>query len=972
MSLGTGYEYLWNSVARGDVEAAASSPLTRYYAASGSPPGRFLGAGLAGLGNGAGIAVGTIVTERDLFRLLGMMQDPLTGDPLGGRPMRWRIGAGAQPVAGFDLTFSVPKSVSVVWALADPDTQEAIHQAHRDAIEVALGWAEEQVFFSRSGHGGTVRERVRGVVATGFDHWDSRAGDPHLHTHVVVANRAQSVSDGKWRSLDSRTLFAYVVALSELHEGVLHDLLTDRLGYGWDERTRVHSPVPRWDITGVSDALIAEFSRRSADIEDTMTTLVSEFADAHGRQPSRVEMLRLRQQATLSTRPDKQPHTLLEQTEQWRSRARTHLADTADPVMWSRNLRDRSVLPALDAGVDQAMLAEVASLALHTVGSQRATFSPANALAEVHRQLHGARFATPTGRLTIADHTTRLALEQALLLTPSRDEGTGIYTTREILNAETRLLEAARDTTAPGLPPDIVDVVLEAVGATPSADDTGASSEAGDGTGSGVQSGRLTAEQVGVVHAISSSGRVLDLLVGPAGAGKTTTLTALRKVWETGHGAATVTGLAPSAAAAQVLADELGIATDNTAKWLTEQAHQDDRRAQIAELERRIRTETSSRATAHAQHLYRQLDAVADDYERWSLRAGQLVVIDEASLAGTVTLDAITDHARHAGAKVVLVGDWAQLGAVEAGGAFAMLARDRGDVPQLNEVHRFTQAWEREASLQLRAGDPAVLDTYADHDRIREGTRDDMVDTLYQAWRQDTDHGLESVMIAADRRAVAELNQRAQADRVTAGHVSEHQVPIADGTAGVGDQIVTRRNDRTLRTPGGWVKNGDTWTVTSTEGDGSLRVRSDDATEIMLPEQYVRDHVELGYASTAHRVQGRTVDTAHALVDTTSPREVLYVAATRGRQSNTLYVDTTEPIDYDTSHGPAAESPAAAVLQRVLDSTSADTAAHDAYATELVEALERARRNQSEHAPFTREPWAPIDQSPSMYQGIGY
>ena len=107
-------------------------------------------------------------------------------------------------MAGFDLTFSPSKSVSVAWALADRETKARIYACHRRAIEVVLTYAEREVFHSRSGTNGVVQEDVEGVVAAAFTHWDSRAGDPQLHDHVVVANRARSVSDGKWRTLDSR------------------------------------------------------------------------------------------------------------------------------------------------------------------------------------------------------------------------------------------------------------------------------------------------------------------------------------------------------------------------------------------------------------------------------------------------------------------------------------------------------------------------------------------------------------------------------------------------------------------------------------------------------------------------------------------------------------------------------------------------------------------------------------------------
>ena len=137
------------------------------------------------------------------------------------------------PVAAFDLTFSPQKSVSVAWALADRETQARMYECHRRAIEVALEYAEAHMFHSRSGTNGVLQEDVDGVVAAAFTHYDSRAGDPQLHDHVVVWNRARSRSDGKWRTLDSRGLYKQVVTLSEIYDGVLEDLLTGALGVGW-------------------------------------------------------------------------------------------------------------------------------------------------------------------------------------------------------------------------------------------------------------------------------------------------------------------------------------------------------------------------------------------------------------------------------------------------------------------------------------------------------------------------------------------------------------------------------------------------------------------------------------------------------------------------------------------------------------------------------------------------------------------
>jgi conjugative relaxase-like TrwC/TraI family protein len=94
--------------------------------------------------------------------------------------------------------------VSVAWALADAETKAVIYYCHLEAINYVLTYAEHEVFHSRSGKNGIVEEDVTGVVAADFTHWASRAVDPQLNDHVVVWNRAMSITDGKWRTLDRR------------------------------------------------------------------------------------------------------------------------------------------------------------------------------------------------------------------------------------------------------------------------------------------------------------------------------------------------------------------------------------------------------------------------------------------------------------------------------------------------------------------------------------------------------------------------------------------------------------------------------------------------------------------------------------------------------------------------------------------------------------------------------------------------
>ncbi|MCU4187023.1 relaxase domain-containing protein [Acidiferrimicrobium sp. IK] len=807
-------------------------------------------------------------------------------------------------MAGFDLTFSPPKSVSVAWALADEGTKAVIYEYHRRAVSFVIGYAEAQVFRSRSGANGIVEEDITGVVAAAFTHWASMADDPQLHDHVVVWNRACSVSDGKWRTLDSRGLFKARTTLSELHQGVLSDLLTGALGVGWEARGRRHSTRPRYEIAGVGEALMAEFSQGAGQIAVYRDDLNVAFVAARGRQPTGVEQMRLAQHATLATRPRKTHAGLDELTDGWRSRASRHIG--GEQVAWVANLKDRNDLPLLRADdLADPILQDAAEAVLSGVAERHATYGRQNLLAETHRILHGVRFASPDDRVTVAERITDIAVDRSLSLTPPamfhtpdryvRADGSSrlhpasrvVYTTQALLDAEARLLAGGRTVDGPT-------VTVETVAAVTDANLPG-------------RDYGLSVDQAVAVEKIAVSGRVLDVLVGPAGTGKTSTMAGLRTVWEAARGPGSVIGLAPSAAAAEVRGDEVGIDTENTAKWLTEWRRILQlvvRRVRLAGRLARHPHRSSADARKGAGQV-KELDGAVDERR---LRSGQLVIVDEASLAGTFALDEIVTAAGDAGAKAVLVGDWAQLSAVEAGGAFSLLVADRGDLaPELVDVRRVRSDWEKTASVELRLGHDSAVDAYSDHGRVVGGDRTDMPERLYQAWKADIDAGRSSLMIAADAATVAELNRRARADRVAAGKVADDRVAagkvadegvaVGDGQrVGVGDEVITRANNRLLATGRRWVKNGDRWTVTATNTDGSIAVRRAGGTgEVVLPADYAAAHVELAYATTAHRAQGRTVDTAHAMVSPTTTREVLYVAATRGRESNRLWTPATTP-----------------------------------------------------------------------------
>ena len=899
MSAGDGYKYLLRSVAAADGDRSLSTPLTRYYAEQGTPPGRWLGSGLAGLGDGR-LATGDQVSEAQLQLLIGMGRNPITGEPLGrafpqyapvAERIRQRVDqlptelgpAGRaeaiaqieaeeaargtrRAVAGFDYTFSVPKSVSVLWGVADAGTQALIAEAHHDAVAEVVDFMEREVAATRTGatagDGAVAQVDVTGLIATGFDHYDSRAGDPQLHTHIVVSNKVQTAFDGKWRSLDGRPMHAAVVAISEHYNAVLADRLTRTFGLGWETRERGRDRNPSWEIAAVPDELIAVFSTRSHDIEAEADRLIADHVAKHGRRPSAATIVKLRAQATLATRPDKEVRSLADLTAEWRSRATALLGD--DATSWagrSTSNEPQSVLRADDVPLE--LIDELGASVVTGVGEKRSTWRRWNLHAEASRQTMGWRFASARDREAIVGMVTDAAESDSLRLTPPdlatspaafrRIDGTSIFrpkhstvfSSEELLAAEDRLLDRSRTLTGPTVPLATVEQITSRSDAE----------------------GRMLGEdQTDALSKIAVSGRLLDVLVGPAGAGKTTAMNALRRAWEKEHGTGSVVGLAPSAAAAQVLADDLGIATENTAKWWQ-------------------------------NHLARGT----------TFEAGQLIIIDEASLAGTLSLDRITHLAERAGARALLVGDFAQLQSVDAGGAFSLVVGDRDDAPELVDVHRFENEWEKTASLALRHGRTEVIDTYLDHDRIREGDAEAMTDAAYAAWRADREQTLVSVLIAETRDDVTALNVRARADLILDGTLKPgREVELNDGTtAGVGDRIITRRNDRRLRNGKDWVRNGDTWTIIDVRDDGSVTTRRTGRRfggSIVLPASYVAEQVNLGYAITAHRAQGVTVDTAHVLVEPTTTRENFYVAMTRGKQSNQAYVVLDRADDHAHPH----------------------------------------------------------------------
>lgn len=970
-------DYYLDSAAAGDAAQIGTRDLTAYYTETQAPPGSWFGKGL----DAVGLINGQQVTKWAAKSIYEQFVHPETGKELGARPIQSTtapegaqtpIGNAArserEAVAGFDLTFSVPKSVSVLWALAEPKLQADLAAAHRQAVEECMGWLERNVIQARAGHGGVAWVAVEGVVASMFDHWDSRAGDPQLHTHAVIANRVRRISDGKWVTLDSYTLHRHMVAVSEKYNSILFDRIYERTSAVAELRAGIDGlagtdaeallaklgepgsdPVnPRAELTGIPDALITEFSSRSLEITSRTDELVARWVEQHGSRPPQAVLLKLRQEATLATRSVKKPSTesLPEKMIGWRQRTLDSGHLPADIVRDAVG-HDVPIIINADIGVDVVKV--LGRHALHDTSSRRTTFTRANLVASTERILRGVRMGGVLDREALVDRVVEAAAVQAVALSPERmsapeledpflsvrgrsvfeHEETKRFTTAQIIDDEAFLMSR---TTASAV-------------ALPIGDTTAALHR------TRTREGRtLSPDQSVAAATVLNSGRAIDAIIGPAGTGKTTTMRAIRQLWETAHGKGSVIGLAPSAVAAAVLGEEIDTATDNVAKWLYESVGDSAARRvlRVSKLEERLtsldtamkqaprRSPARRRIEAQLRLAQSTLAAQYAEQAKYRMRPGQLVILDEASMVGTAAAAELARQAESAGAKILLVGDPAQLDAVEAGGFLGWMERHT-DAPVLNRVWRFAAEWERTASLRLRTGDVAVLEAYAEQGRIIECPEGSGVDRAYQAWMADTGgDASSSLLIAGDNETVNDLNLRAQLDLTAAGRVDlETTIPLRTGIAGTGDIILARQNNRRLTDDAGhFIKNGTRLAVQAIHSDGSITAaRTDTRAVVVLDPGYLETSVELGYACTAHRSQGVTVDTAHTVVSSGQSRELFYVAMTRGRHGNTCYVDIPEPEeDTPDEWGMVRKitpTDATAILHGVLGNQGQEMSAHE-------------------------------------------
>jgi len=391
--------------------------------------------------------------------------------------------------------------------------------------------------------------------------------------------------------------------------------------------------------------------------------------------------------------------------------------------------------------------------------------------------------------------------------------------------------------------------------------------------------------QYKAVLELAGTGDFLSVLTAPAGAGKTRTLGAAAAAWQ--QAGYRVVGLAPSARAAAELADATGGQTDTLAKWL------------------------------HMRDRYASLPVGSKDWARYGLNNRIVILVDEASMANTLDLDRLTTLAAAAAAKVVLVGDPAQIGVINGpGGMLAGLAHT-GHASTLEQIHRFTHRWERQASLALRAGDRATLTAYQAEGRLHPCPDGDAaLEQVFTHWTHARADGQDALMMARTRVDVDALNARARTAAVASGQVTGPAVTAGDRVWQAGDLLRTRRNNRQLAFGDSHVRNGDRFRVLgpgpATAQTGEQDLIAEDLTgrgRLVLPAAYLAQHCEYGWASTIDSAQGATTDLGIVLVRPGMDREHLYVAMTRGRLGNHAYVTPDATSNDDDHHHVTPHAP---------------------------------------------------------------
>jgi hypothetical protein len=978
--------YVWKNQPGREVPERSAGGYYINAAQAGEPPGLWLGPGAAALGFAEGQLVergpyeqvyrqvdprsgeklgrsrGRYASFADHLARLTAAEPHATSERLVELE-RLAAQATRQPAAYTDMTVSFSKSISVFhasirenerrarlagdqasaawWAEAEARYREVLQAANR----AGLAYAQRHAGITRTGyHGARVNGQEPGrfeeglLVVSSWLQGTSRDGDPQDHIHNQIARMVKTSSDGNWRALDTVSLRGVLGAVQAVVAAHAECGLTGAFGVEW---------VPRADragneIAGISQEQMDAYSARTVTITASMPDAVASWTAKFGREPNQRELLHIRQAVTMATRHGKEDGVIDWDavTASWDARLGGQLASVAPRVS---NLRapapngasgsraGRAAQPAAQPRAEPATQGRgepaaqacagpgarsgAASLrsvertravqgALALVQSAHSTWTRADLIKQLGRVLPAStRAMAPEAAVALLDRLADEAVsgsagQVACLEAPQwpplppsllrESDGRSVYTrpgstryaTGVQLSLEEQLLADAGHQGAPRLG-HVQAAMLLGVGAAALED--ALAGHAGGRSAASVAGG-LRLDQAAALYYALTAAQTAVVLTGPAGAGKTRVLAEAARLWaKTGKGP--VAGIATAQAARNVLTGAGVAVAENSSVFLG--------------------------------HLPGQRGALGIR----DISPGTLLLIDEASMMSMPDLADIIACAARNGAKVIVAGDQEQLAPVESGGGMQLLASRIGYV-QLTEAVRFTQQWERDASLRLRAGDPSALDEYMEHGRVSGAAPEQALDQAARAYVARYLDGDDVLLMIADRDRCWELSRRVRDDLVHLGLVdgTGRQAQLAHGAvASAGDLIIARANDHDLEAgePGRTLANGDTLQVKEVRRDGTLLVRrAVDCDPVTGRRRWTRpfawsgyQDADLGYAVTGHSAQGRTVTAGIAVVTGTEDRRWLYVAMTRGRARNAAIVFTRPGTVPDPREGtrPAPE-----------------------------------------------------------------
>lgn len=798
-------------------------------------------------------------------------QNPANGDPRG----RELTSENADLL--MDGTINFPKSHSVA-ALIDEELAaefESLQDRLREHIIVM--WQRE--LNARRGAGGRIREDIARLEVVELQHRRSRALDPHIHRHLWLSMKVQGV-DGQWSSLDSRVAMKMQTLINA--EGELASCSDPE----WMAVLAAHGFTLDDDgeIAQLKQA-VRPLSRRSSQIEANREELTAIWRAAHpGRAPGPEELHHIDELAWAKDRPDK-PRDLDER--EWESRIRSELA-AIDPGLVAPRLA-ASLAAAPIASVDRDLLAAMAVVnADDRSVSSNARFSVWDVRAGAVRAIARSGIVADRRLLDelIEDVTARGLAHTIDLVPDDVDKPPHIKslmaesTVRVKLRVGNRLM-ALSD---PGPLPRTQTIRLVAKKVL----DAGVSLDAG---------------QADAARAIAGRGRLVAV-IGPAGTGKTTLLRVADAALEMQRRRMLV--VAPTKKAAAVAEREIGTPAVSLHALLFDYGWRwsaDDAGAQSWMQLAIGDTDPTTERTYLGP-------------ERFTLRRGDRIVVDEAGMVDLYTADALAIVAQQTGAGIAMIGDPLQAAPVGHRGAMAALIQAADDLVELTDLHRFADPEFGALTLRLRnvTSDPEAADVASSLDDaghiIRVGSEDAARSAMVDAWFESAARHERIALVSGTNDDAQAINTAIQQRRVDRGELDERSVAFGQDEQRIliGDVIQTRRNDANAD-----VQNRATWVVKAIRSERIELANIADTTDRrFVSVDYAADHLHLAYASTVHGIQGETTDAA--IVGPNVDAAGLYVGLTRGRTRN-------QAIVIAHTHSASRQAIARSMLRGTLETT---------------------------------------------------